>query len=89
MDKIDWKRKLSSRKFWMAAIGFVSAVMTASGATEGTITQVTAVIMSGAVLIAYIIAEGFADAEATNVTNTIELTESELKALVDKLKDGE
>lgn len=62
--QIDWKRKLSSRKFWMAVIGFVSAMMTASGASDNSITQTTSVIMSGAVLVAYIIAEGFTDGKA-------------------------
>lgn len=59
--KIDWKRKLTSRKFWVAVIGFVSQLMLASGATEGTVTQTVAVIMAGATLIAYMLAEGFAD----------------------------
>lgn len=59
--KIDWKRKLTSRKFWAAVVGFVSQLMLASGAAEGTITQVAAVIMAGATLIAYMLAEGFAD----------------------------
>ena len=59
--KIDWKRKLTSRKFWSAIIGFVSQIMLASGATEGTITQTAAVIMAGATLIAYMLVEGFAD----------------------------
>ena len=27
MDKIDWKRKLSSRKFWAALIGFITAIL--------------------------------------------------------------
>lgn len=61
MKEINWKRKLTSRKFWMAVAGFVTQVLIASGATDGTITQTVAVIMAGATLIAYIIAEGFTD----------------------------
>lgn len=61
MKKIDWARKLTSRKFWAAVVGFVTQIMLASGASDGTVTQTVAVIMAGATLIAYMIAEGFAD----------------------------
>lgn len=61
MKNINWARKLTSRKFWAAAVGFVTPMMVAAGATDGTITQVTAIIMGGATLIAYIIGEGMAD----------------------------
>lgn len=60
--KIDWKRKLTSRKFWAAVIGFVTPTILAFGASEATTTQVAAIIMSGATLIAYIIGEGLTDA---------------------------
>ena len=62
-DKIDWKRKLSSRKFWAAVIGFVTPVMTALGATNVQIDQTKAIIAGCAVLVAYIIAEGFTDSK--------------------------
>ena len=32
--KIDWKRKLTSRKFWMAVALFVSGLITATGHDE-------------------------------------------------------
>lgn len=60
--KIDWKRKLTSRKFWCAAIGFITAILTAFHVDNMTIEQVTAVISATAVLIAYIIGEGMVDA---------------------------
>lgn len=62
MKKIDWARKLTSRKFWAAVAGFVTALMVAAGAEESSVTEVTAIIMAGAALIAYIIGEGLADA---------------------------
>lgn len=65
MKEINWKRKLTSRKFWTAVVGFVTQVLIASGATDGTITQTAAVIMAGATLIAYMIAEGFTDGANT------------------------
>ena len=68
MKKIDWARKLTSRKFWAAVVGFVTPLMIAGGAQEKAITQVTAIIMGGATLIAYIIGEGLTD--AANVENS-------------------
>ena len=62
MTKIDWKRKLTSRKFWTAIGSFVSMLIIALGGAEQVATQVTALIMAGASVIAYIIGEGLADA---------------------------
>lgn len=61
-NKIDWKRKLTSRKFWTAIGSFVSMLIIALGGAEQVATQVTALIMAGASVIAYIIGEGLADA---------------------------
>ena len=60
--KIDWKSKLTSRKFWAAIVGFVSAILVACNINNLTIEQVTAVITAGGVLIAYILGEGMVDA---------------------------
>lgn len=60
--KIDWKAKLTSRKFWIAVIGFVTPTLLAFGVADAVVTQVSAVIMAGATLIAYIIGEGMVDA---------------------------
>lgn len=59
--KIDWKRKLSSRKLWMAIAGFVSGLMVFFGRPETEATQVSAIIMAGASVIAYIVSEGLID----------------------------
>lgn len=70
---IDWKRKLTSRKFWAAVTDFAAMLIVFFGGSESTATQVTALIMGGAGLVAYIIAEGFADsanAQAGATTNT-------------------
>lgn len=61
-NNIDWKRKLTSRKFWTAIASFVSMLIVALGGAETVATQVTALIMAGASVIAYIIGEGLADA---------------------------
>lgn len=60
--KIDWKRKLTSRKLWVAVAGFVSGIMIFCGASESDAAQVAALIMSGASVVGYLIGEGLADA---------------------------
>lgn len=60
--KIDWKAKLTSRKFWLAVVGFVTPIILAFGASQEIATEVTAIIMAGASLVAYIVGEGLVDA---------------------------
>lgn len=60
--KINWKSKLTSRKFWAAVIGFVTALLTAFNVNDLTIEQVVAIITACSTLIAYIIGEGLVDA---------------------------
>lgn len=59
---IDWKMKLTSRKFWAAIAEFVTMLVVAFHGTQETATQVAALIMAGAAVVAYIIGEGLADA---------------------------
>ncbi len=60
--KIDWQRKLSSRKFWCTVCGAIVPYMVAFGYTENDVTQMTAIIMGTGALIAYIVGEGMVDA---------------------------
>ena len=62
---IDWKRKLTSRKFWVAIVAFITPLMLAFGMAENNVTQIVAIIMAGADVVAYIIAEGMVDATKT------------------------
>lgn len=63
MTKQDLIRKLTSRKFWIAVIGFLTPLLLAFGVAENDVNQVAAIIMAGADVIAYLIAEGMADAK--------------------------
>ena len=72
MNKIDWKRKLTSRKFWLSIASFVSMLMVAFGQSESTATQVTSLIMAGATVIGYVIGEGLADYANAENENTEE-----------------
>ena len=60
--KIDWKRKLTSRKLWVAVAGFIGPLLIAFKFTEAESTQIVSVIMAGGSLIAYIVGEGLCDA---------------------------
>lgn len=69
MNKIDWTRKLTSRKFWLSIASFVAMLLVALGQSETTATQITSLIMAGATVIGYVIGEGLADAgNASNNT---------------------
>lgn len=62
MQKIDWIRKLTSRKFWLSVASFVAMLIVALGGGENTAQQITALIMAGATVIGYVLGEGLADA---------------------------
>ena len=59
--KIDWKRKLTSRKFWVAVAGFVSGMIIAFGGDSEVAETVSGCVLSGAAVIGYLIGEGLAD----------------------------
>ena len=62
MQKIDWIRKLTSRKFWLSVASFVAMLIVALGGGENTAQQITTLIMAGATVIGYVLGEGLADA---------------------------
>lgn len=62
--KIDWKRKLSSRKLWAAVAGIVTGLAMVFGLDENTISTVAGAVVSVASVVAYIMAEGKVDAES-------------------------
>ena len=59
--KINWKRKLTSRKLWMSIASFISMVMIFVGSPENSANQVAAIVMAGATVIGYVVGEGLAD----------------------------
>lgn len=74
MKRIDWIKKLTSRKLWTAVASFVSMMIVATGGSENTATQITALIMAGASIVAYIIGEGLTDV-ANSTTGTTGTTD--------------
>jgi hypothetical protein len=59
--KIDWKRKLTSRKLWVAVAGFVSGCILTFGGSAEIAEKVIGVMMQGASVVGYILGEGLAD----------------------------
>lgn len=59
--KVDWRRKLSSRKLWCAILGVVLSVMTMYGSSDDDKTKVTGLITATSTLIIYILAESSVD----------------------------
>ena len=70
MTKEDLIRKLTSRKLWMALAGFVSGLIAAFGGTSETAETVSGIILAGASVLGYLLAEGLTDA-ASAVTQEI------------------
>ena len=66
---INWKQKLTSRKFWAALIGFVTSIMVVFGVDELAIEQSVALIGSMSVLVAYIVGEGLVDSARVGKDN--------------------
>ncbi len=64
MGKIDWKRKLSSRKLWAAIAGVVTGLAMVFKLDESTISSVAGAVVSMASVVSYIITEGKVDAES-------------------------
>lgn len=62
--KINWLKKLTSRKFWMAVVTLITGLIMAFGGDEGTAETVGGCIMAAASVVAYTIGEGLADGAA-------------------------
>ena len=84
MEKIDWKRKLTSRKFWATVCNFVGMLILAFGGKQETAVQITEIIMAGAGVVAYIIAEGLVDAANAGTVELIEDDEDGEEELEDE-----
>ena len=59
--KINWQRKLTSRKLWIALAGFIAGLVIAFGGSEDVAQTISGSILSGAAVIGYIFGEGLTD----------------------------
>jgi hypothetical protein len=58
---MDWKRKLTSRKLWIAVAALVSGMILAFGGTEDKAQMISGLILQLASVIGYLLAEGLTD----------------------------
>lgn len=58
---MDWKRKLTSRKLWVALAGFIAGLVVLFGGTSEDADKISGAILSGAAVVGYIIGEGLTD----------------------------
>ncbi|MEL3956937.1 hypothetical protein NST17_06965 [Caldifermentibacillus hisashii] len=59
--KINWKSKLSSRKFWALVASFIASLLVIFKVGENEIAQITAVITAFGSVAVYILAEASVD----------------------------
>ena len=90
MSNIDWKTKLTSRKFWVAVVGFVVPLLVAFGMTDNQAAEVASIIIAGANMIAYIIGEGMVDSSRikTETKSTITTIKGEATVVKENPDDG-
>lgn len=67
---MDWKRKFTSRKLWLAVAGLVTGIITLYRPGTDT-TQITGLILSLGSVVAYIVGEGLVDAANAGATTVI------------------
>lgn len=67
MSKKDIVRKLTSRKLWLSVASFASMMAVALGQSESEATQLSALIIAGATVIAYVIGEGLVDYSGASI----------------------
>lgn len=69
--KIDWKRKLASRKFWALLAGLTTSGLLLANVSSNEIAEVAAVIGAFGSVACYMLAEAYVDGQAAgNCTDT-------------------
>ena len=66
MTKQDIIRKLTSRKLWVAVVGLVTGLIIAFGGSGETAEVVGGLILEGATILGYLLAEGLSAAANAN-----------------------
>lgn len=66
---MDLKRKLTSRKFWLAVAGLITSILVAFNVGDNVVAQVSAIISGFGSVIAYICAEAHTDGKNIEVND--------------------
>jgi len=64
--KIDWAKKLSSRKFWALLAGLSTSMLVLFNVSDSTTAQVASCIGAFGSVAVYILAEAYVDGQAVN-----------------------
>lgn len=70
--KIDWKQKLSSRKFWALIAALVLSILVFFNASDNTATQVSSIITAFGSICVYTLAETSVDKKRLEEENVYE-----------------
>lgn len=70
--KVDWKRKLTSRKWWVSVAALLSGLILAFGGESDIAQTVSGCIMAAAAVVGYTIGEGLADSTNKDGKNNAE-----------------
>ncbi|MNC06515.1 hypothetical protein D3C75_540280 [compost metagenome] len=62
MNKVNWKAKLSSRKFWALVAALATSILGAVGASDDTTLKITGIIAAVGACAVYMLAEAITDA---------------------------
>lgn len=65
-NKIDWKKKLTSRKLWLAVAGLTVSVVTLVSGNAELAERISAIVLAAASVVGYIIAEGLVDSASAD-----------------------
>lgn len=68
--KIDWVKKLTSRKLWIAIAGLISGLVLAFNGSAEIAETISGCVLSLGSVVGYIIGEGLTDAAAINSGKT-------------------
>ena len=66
-----WVNKLTSRKLWVAVAAFVSGLIVAFKGDAETAEVVSGIILQGAAVLGYLLAEGLVDAKGVEGTTFV------------------
>ena len=75
-----WITKLTSRKLWVAVAAFVSGLIVAFKGDAETAEVVSGIILQGAAVLGYLLAEGLVDAKGASgetIVNSVPIAETE------------
>jgi len=73
--KIDWARKIGSRKFWALLMGLATSIGAIVGMSENKVAQIVGIIGAIASVAVYILGEAYVDGQSAGAPIVIEQTD--------------